>query len=300
MNNSKLSDRPILVLGANGQVGYELLRTLAPLAPVQGVLRERLDLTDADAVRALIRQVRPSAIVNAAAYTAVDKAESEAELAMQVNGVAPGMLAELAAASGTCFVHYSTDYVFDGTASEPYQESSPTSPLGVYGRTKLAGEQAALAGDSAAVVLRTCWVYGTRGKNFLLTMERLAREQRKLRVVDDQRGCPTWARFIAETSAVILARCGLSADALRERRGVYHLAASGDTSWCGFARAIVARMGDCDDVQVDPIPTSAYPTPARRPAYSVLDTRRICATFGVCMPSWTAMLDHAVGERARS
>jgi dTDP-4-dehydrorhamnose reductase len=292
--------RPVLVLGANGQVGHELLRSLAPLAPVHAVRREQLDLTDADGMRALIRQTRPVAIVNAAAYTAVDKAESEADLAMQVNGVAPGILAELAAASGACFVHYSTDYVFDGAASEPYREDSPTSPLGVYGRTKLAGEQAALAANDAAIVLRTCWVYGTRGKNFLLTMERLAREQRKLRVVDDQRGCPTWARFIAETTAAILARCAVSADALRERRGVYHLAAGGDTNWCGFARAIVARMGDCADVEVEAIPTSAYPTPARRPAYSVLDTRLIGETFGVCMQPWTAMLDDAVAERRRS
>lgn len=299
MTSNGLSTRPILVLGANGQVGHELVRCLAPLAPVLGLQREQLDLTDVDRTRALVRDARPVAIVNAAAYTAVDKAEIEAELAMQVNGVAPGILAELAAASGASFLHYSTDYVFDGSATQPYRESSPTAPLGVYGRSKLAGEQAALAAAGATIVLRTSWVYGTRGKNFLLTMERLARAQRALRVVDDQRGSPTWARFIAETSAALLARCGLSTAALRERRGVYHLAASGDTSWCGFARAIVARMGDCDDVEVAAIPTSAYPTPARRPAYSVLDTKLISATFGLHMQAWDAMLDDATAERRR-
>ena len=292
--------RPILVLGATGQVGHELLRTLAPLAPVQGVLRASLDLTKVDSMASLIKATRPLAIVNAAAYTAVDKAESEPELAMQINGIAPGVMAELAAASGACFVHYSTDYVFDGQADSPYSEDTPTSPLGVYGRTKLAGEQAVMAAGDAAIVLRTCWVYGTRGRNFLLTMERLARERRKLRVVDDQLGSPTWSRFIAETTAAILARCALSPAQLRERRGVYHLAATEHTSWCGFARAIVAHLGDCDDVEVEAIATSDYPTPARRPAYSVLDTRRICASFGLHMPSWTAMLADAVAERRPS
>lgn len=229
---------------ANGQVGFELLRALAPLVPVQGVQRAHLDLTDSDAIASLIERTNPMAIVNAAAYTAVDKAEGEAELAMTVNGTAPGLIAEFAAAKGVCFVRYSTDYVFDGAVETYYRETSATAPLRVYGRTKLAGEQAVLAANGAAIVLRTCWVYGTRGKNFLLTMERLAREHRKLRVVDDQRGCPTGARFIAQTSAAILARCGLSADSARERRGVYHLAAAGETSWCGFARAMVARMGD--------------------------------------------------------
>lgn len=290
--------RPILLLGAEGQVGFELRRTLAPLAPLVAAPRRALDITDADALRAAVRALRPAAIVNAAAYTAVDRAEMEPDAAAQVNAEAPGTLAALAAECGACFLHYSTDYVFDGESRQPYRESSPTVPLGVYGRTKLAGEQAALAAGDAVVVLRTCWVYGTRGRNFLLTMERLARERGVLRVVDDQWGAPTWSRFIAEASAAILARCGLVADALRTQRGVYHLAAAGQTTWCGFARAIVAAMPGGDKVTIEGIPTAAYPTPARRPAYSVLDTQLLSDTFGLYMAPWETMLATALSERA--
>ena len=288
--------RPILVLGSTGQIGYELLRALSALGPICGVSRAALDLTDSDAMCTMVRAMNPIAILNAAAYTAVDKAETEPDLAMQINGIAPGVLAELAAASGACFVHYSTDYVFDGRVPLPYQESSIPAPLNVYGRTKLAGERAVLAVDGAGVVLRTCWVYGTRGRNFLLTMQRLARERSKLRVVNDQQGSPTWSRFIAEATAAVLVSCGMSAARLYERRGLYHLAAAGSTSWHGFARVIIDKLANCQAVEVEAISSTEYPTLAQRPAYSVLDTTRICQTFGLHMPEWSTLLSYAMSE----
>ena len=293
--NGSSTSRPVVVIGANGQIGYELVKSLAPLAPVLALNRKMLDITDTDAVRASLTALAPVAIVNAAAYTAVDKAEEEAELAATVNGVAPGILAAMAEETGACFVHYSTDYVFDGNATRPYRESDPASPANVYGHTKLAGERAVMEHDGAAVVLRTCWVYSNRRRNFFLKMRRLARERTLLRVVDDQLGCPTSARFISEATAAILSGCGLSAARLRDRRGIYHLAASGETSWCGFARAIVQGSPGCEAVEIEGIPTSEYPTPAKRPAYTALDTSLLCETFGLCMPDWELLLAQALG-----
>jgi dTDP-4-dehydrorhamnose reductase len=262
-----------------------------------------MDITDTDAVRGTLTALAPTAIVNAAAYTAaytaVDKAEEDAELAARVNGAAPGVLADVAGQTGACFVHYSTDYVFDGSAARPYRESDPVAPINAYGRTKLAGERAVLEYNDAAIILRTCWVYSNRGRNFLLTVRRLARERGALRIVDDQCGCPTSARFIAEATAAILAGCGLSAARLRECSGIYHLAASGETSWCGFARAIIRGSPGCEGVKVEGIPASEYPTPARRPAYSVLDTSLLCETFGLWMPRWELLLAQVL-EDARA
>lgn len=284
--------RRILVTGKNGQVGWELQRTLANLGQVIAVDRQALDLSSPDSIRAVIREIEPDLIVNPAAYTAVDKAESEPELAMAVNGIAPGVMAEEAKKLGAAMVHYSTDYVFDGSKNSPYTEEDKPSPMNVYGRTKLAGEQAVQAAGIPHLILRTSWVYGARGKNFLLTILRLAKERDELKIVSDQIGAPTWSRMIAEASAQIVAQ-GLMDDSLLSRcAGVYNLAAGGETSWFGFTRAILehqARQSSEPAVRqtrVLPIPTSEYPLPAPRPLYSLLSNDKLFDTFGVKLPSW--------------
>ncbi len=292
---------PILLLGKTGQVGAELVRALGPLGPVQALDRAALDLADPDALRRAVRAAQPSLIVNAAAYTAVDQAESEPELAMAVNGTAAGVLAEEAAGRGIALMHYSTDYVFDGAATRPYREDAPTGPINVYGRSKLAGEQAVQAAGAAHLILRSCWIYAKTGRNFLTTIERLAAEREELTVVDDQIGSPTWARAIADATASILRQLGQPGDPgpMAERGGLYHIAAGGQTSWAGFAAAIVehgrarARAGrPAPKVKrVKPIPTADYPTPAARPAYSVLDCTRLRARFGIGLPDWQTQLE---------
>ena len=284
----------ILLTGRDGQVGFELVRALAPLGEVHAVDVGDVDLSDSGAVPDLVREVRPSIVVNPAAYTAVDRAESEADAARAVNAVAPGILAEEAARIGVPIVHYSTDYVFDGAKREPYVEEDAPNPTGVYGRTKLEGEEMVRRSGARHVILRLAWVYGTRGQNFLLTMLRLGRERRALRVVDDQVGAPTWCRMIAEASALVcrdlLAGTGLAS-------GVYHLPAGGSTSWFGFAREIFDLAGDHAPEgrpTVEPIPTAAYPTPARRPAYSVLSGAKIAAASGIALPHWREQLRLAV------
>ena len=286
------ADRPlILVTGRDGQVGYELCRTLAPLGQVVGLTRSQLDLTNPSDLVAQLRQRRPALVVNPAAYTAVDRAEQEESLALAINAQAPGVLAEECGRLGIPLVHYSTDYVFDGSSQTPYREGDPPCPLGAYGRTKLAGEQAVAAGNGQWLVLRTAWVYGRRGRNFLLTMERLAKERDTLRVVDDQRGAPTWSRLIAEATAAILARCRTSQGrfAIADYNGLYHLTASGETSWYGFAQAIF-ELGSSPRPQIIPITTADYPTTAARPSYSVLDNQRLYQTFGLILPDWRESL----------
>lgn len=292
---------PILLLGNTGQVGSELVRALAPLGAVQALDRAALDLADPDAIRQAVRDSDPSLIVNAAAYTAVDQAESEPELAMAVNGIAPGILAEEAAGRGIALVHYSTDYVFDGAADRPYREDDPTGPINAYGRTKLAGEQAVRAGGAAHLILRSSWIYAKTGRNFLTTMQRLAAERDELTVVDDQLGNPTWARAIADATALVLRRLGQPGDAgaMAERGGLYHLAAGGQTSWAGFAAAIIehgharalAGRPAPKAKRVKPIPTTDYPTPAARPAYSVLDCGKLRAQFGIGLLDWHTALE---------
>ena len=274
----------ILVTGAAGQLGHELVRALAPLGEVVGVDRSQLDLADASAIVATVRRVKPALIVNAGAYTAVDLAEQEAALADAVNGVAPGVLADEAKRAGAVLVHYSTDYVFDGSANAPYDEDAPVCPLSSYGRSKLAGERAVAASGAHALVFRTSWVYGRRGRNFLLTMRRLAAERPEIRVVDDQTGTPNWCRELARATARIASR-GLPW--LAERSGLYHMSSTGSTTWYGFARAILA---DVASVRVVPITTAEYPTPARRPAYGVLGTARFERTFGFALPGWRTSL----------
>ena len=273
-----------------GQVGFELVRTLQPLAPVIATTRASLDVTDPRAVRAFIRDKRPRAVINAAGYTAVDDAEANRADAMRVNGDAPGVLAAAAAEANAVFVHYSSDYVYDGTAASPYTEDALTDPVNVYGESKLAGDRAVTASGAAAIILRTCWVYGRRGRNFLRTMQRLGAERPELRVVDDQTGCPTSARYIAQATARILGVTDCDPARVRGVQGVYHLAAGGSTSWCGFARAIMRGTAGLEHVDVAAIPTSAFPTPAKRPAYSVLDTRRIRDAFGIHVPDWQTLL----------
>ena len=281
----------ILLIGKIGQVGWELRRTLAPMARVTCVDFPEIDLTSSDSIRRWVREARPNIVINAAAYTAVDKAESEPDKAMKINGVAPGILAEEAKKLGALLVHYSTDYVFDGAKTEPYAETDAPNPLGAYGRTKLAGDEAVRAIGGAHLIFRLCWVYGARGQNFMLTMMRLAREREKLRVVGDQVGCPTWSRMIAETTTLALTQVVAASDPAAFT-GTYHLASSGVTSWHGFADAIVKLMPaegkKC--TQVEAITTAEYPTPTKRPAYSVLSCSKLERTFGLRLPHWDESL----------
>ena len=277
----------ILLFGKIGQVGWELRRTLAPMSQLICVDYPEVDFTQPDAIRTWIRETAPDIIVNAAAYTAVDKAEAETALALKINGEAPGVMAGEAKKLGALLVHYSTDYVFDGAKTTPYVETDALNPLSAYGRTKLAGDQAIQAAGCAHLIFRLCWVYGARGNNFLLTMQRLAREREKLRVVRDQIGCPTWSRMIAETTALALRQAGTAENA-RAVSGVYHLCASGQTSWHGFARAIVELMPaegkKCREVEA--IASAEYPTPTKRPAYSVMSTAKLERVFGLQPPDW--------------
>jgi dTDP-4-dehydrorhamnose reductase len=274
----------ILLTGATGQVGWELRRTLAPLGEVRAFDRYGLDLADAPPIAAAVRAMQPDLIVNAAAYTAVDKAESERDIAFAVNATAPRVLAEEAKRIGAMLVHYSTDYVFDGEKASPYTEDDPTGPINVYGESKLAGERAIQASGCRHLILRTSWVYGPRGKNFFLTMRRLARERPELRVVDDQTGAPTSALAIAAATPRLLEK---------GTEGLYHMTAAGETTWCGFAREILKRTGLATPVAG--IPTKDYPTPARRPRNSRLDCSRLKSASGVQLAPWEAQLAEVIG-----
>jgi len=304
----------ILLLGANGQVGFELQRTLAPLGELVPATRTgklpggsdclAADLDDAAALARVLEGTQCSIVVNAAAYTAVDRAEDEPQLAQRINADALGEIGAWAARRNALVVHYSTDYVFDGQGARPYREDDATAPLGMYGRSKLAGEQALSASGCDHLILRTAWVYGARGGNFLRTMLRLARERERLTVVDDQRGAPTTSRLIAASTAAVLARWLGSADRQERARynGTYHLAASGETTWCGFARAIVAgaaRAGLLARMpEVAAIRTADFPTKASRPAYSVLDTGKLRERFDLHLPHWQTGLDDTLAEIA--
>ncbi len=287
----------ILILGQQGQVAWELQRTLASLGQITVLGSQSLDLANPDAIRAQVRSIQPNMIVNAAAYTAVDKAESESDLCMSINAIAPGILAELARESQALLVHYSTDYVFDGTKNSPYLETDPTNPLSVYGASKLAGEQAIIQADCAHLIFRTTWVYGDRGKNFLLTILRLAAEKPELKIVADQIGSPTWSRAIAEATAQVIAQCRRDRASIK---GLYNLSAAGTTSWHVFANEIVDRARSINPElelaieQILPIPATDYPTPAQRPANSVLDNSKILADFGVQLPDWTVSLEQCM------
>jgi dTDP-4-dehydrorhamnose reductase len=304
----------LLITGANGQVGWHLQRALAPLGEVLAIDVEQVDLTDLDAITRTVREFAPNIVANAAAYTAVDKAESEPDLARAINVAAPARIAQDCARSGALLIHYSTDYVYDGTKSSAYDESDATGPLSVYGRTKLEGDQAIIASGCAHIILRTTWVYDIRGKNFLRTVLRLAREKEKLRMVGDQVGAPTWARGLAESTTIILAK-------LLERRnvtgawnsGLFHLTAAGRTSWAGFAQAILEDYealldwaadtgefgGPLKAKRVVEITSEQYQTPARRPRNSVLSNAKVLAAFGIVMPDWRSQLRLALQDAIR-
>ncbi len=286
----------LLVLGANGQVGWELQRALAPLGELHAWDRTAGDLSKPDALAAAVQALAPTAIVNAAAYTAVDKAESEPALAHTVNAEAPTRLAQMAAVLGVPFVHYSSDYVFDGSGQQARDEGAPTGPLSVYGRSKLAGEDGIRASGAQHLILRTSWVHAARGGNFAKTMLRLAAERAQLRVVNDQWGAPTSAELLADATAHAL-RSLLVQPSLG---GTYHLCAAGSTNWADYARFVVdteralGRTLTCQ--KVDGIPTSAYPTPAQRPMNSRLDCRRFERAFGLRLPAWEAGVRRMLAE----
>ena len=291
----------LLLLGGNGQVGRELRRSLAPLGELVVATREggagdaAADFDAPESLAALVAGSAPDVVVNAAAYTAVDQAETDREAAFRVNAEAPAALARACAGRGALLVHYSTDYVFDGNATRPYREDDPTAPLGVYGESKLAGEAAIRDSGSRHAILRTAWVYAAHGKNFLLTMLRLGAERDELRVVADQVGAPTPAPWIADATAAIV-RHGVAAS------GTWHLVADGQTSWHGFAEAIFEEAHAARLLErvprVLPITTRDYPTPAARPAYSVLETRRLCEDFGIQPPQWRDGLHAVIAELA--
>jgi len=281
----------ILLIGRHGQVAQELQLSLAGVGELIVLGREQLDLAEPERIRQQVRAHRPDLIINAAAHTAVDQAESEPELAFAINATAPGVLAEEAAALGVPLIHYSTDYVFDGSKAEPYSEADQPNPLGVYGRSKLAGEQVIREVGGAHLILRTSWVYSQHGRNFLLTMQRLLQEREELKVVDDQIGAPTWAGSIASATAQLIERWR---SGQAGPWGVYHLTASGETSWFGFASAIAEQLGRQEKpcARLLPIPSSAYPTPARRPLNSRLSCARLQNDWGVQLPDWhSALLD---------
>jgi dTDP-4-dehydrorhamnose reductase len=277
----------ILLTGARGQLGRELAAVLPAVGDVVACDRSTLDLGDPASIVDAVRRVRPRIIVNAAAYTAVDCAETERDEAFAVNARAPGILAEEAKRLNALLVHYSTDYVFDGERTTPYDESAPTQPVNAYGESKLAGEQAISASGAVAITLRTSWVYGRHGQNFLVTMQNLAARRSPLRVVADQTGVPNWSRAIAQATSRMI---GESGERLAERAGLYHLTAAGSTTWYGFARAILSGR----EVEVTPIESADYPTPARRPAYGVLDATRFARTFGFALPDWQTLLQECL------
>jgi len=276
-------DARILLFGHDGQIGWELRPRLADIGAVHCVSYPDIDFADPPAVRRLVRDVQPALIVNAAAYTAVDRAEDEPLVARAVNAGGPAVLAEEARRLDALLVHYSTDFVFDGAKDSPYNEDDVPDPLSVYGRTKWEGDRAVLGSGCACLVFRVSWIYGLRGANFLLTMRRLAALGKPLRVVDDQVGCPTWCGAVADATSAVLKQVFRRADNGRafDACGLYNMACGGQTSWYGFARAFLPPSA-----VVEPIPSSEYPTPAERPAYSVLDCSRLERTFWVTMPAW--------------
>lgn len=291
----------VLLIGAGGQVGSELARALAPLGDVRALDRAGLDLRDAAAVRATVSAHAPRVIVNAAAYTRVDDAESKPGLADEINARGPELLARAARQAGALLVHYSTDYVFDGRGSRPYRESDPAFPETVYGRSKLRGDEAVLQSGADAYVFRVGWVYGTRGRNFLLTVQRLLAGNDDLRIVADQHGAPTWSRVVAEATAKAVWQWTTARRTGAESAptGVYHMAPPDHTTWYGFAEAISDLTPPASGrkrARIIPIATTDYPTAARRPAWSVLDSTRLRDTFGLALPPWREQLQSCLGR----
>jgi dTDP-4-dehydrorhamnose reductase len=302
------SDLKIVIVGRNGQLAWEANQRFQGLGKIICVGRPEVDLLNIEDVRAEIRRIKPSVLVNAAAYTAVDQAESEPEPAMKINSESPAAMAEEAKRLGALFITYSTDYVFDGKRTSPYNESDPPAPLNVYGASKLSGERAVEASGGSYLIFRTSWVYGARGKNFLKTILKLASERPELKIVDDQVGAPTWSRDLADATRKIIEQLAAQSsparismgEALGDRRGIYHMTAAGGVSWCGFAAAIVAEMknrGISNNVaSIVPISSREYPTPASRPHNSRLCNDKLKNTFGVTLPPWRASLGRVMDD----
>lgn len=306
---------PIFLIGRTGQIGGDLMRLLPEMGTFVAPGRDALDLSNPEQIRRAIVEARPRWIVNAAAYTAVDQAESDVASARAINAVAPGVIAEEAKKVGAWLVHYSTDYVFDGAKESPYGESDATNPLNVYGQTKLEGENAIRQSGALHFILRTSWIYATRGRNFLLTFLRLATQQEELRIVNDQIGAPTWSREVAAATAQImrLAMQNKIDSTLTELSGTYHVTASGETNWADFARAILEKTSALPKNdrwlstvtnkypliarRVSSISTAEFPTAARRPAYSVLSNARLSVGFGISLPDWRTQLNSALAHR---
>ncbi|MFL9925544.1 dTDP-4-dehydrorhamnose reductase [Herbaspirillum lusitanum] len=289
----------ILLTGESGQIGHELASSLRGLGEIVSFSRQQMNLADLDQVRDVIRATRPDLIVNPAAYTAVVKAESETDLAMRINAEAPGVIAEEAQRLGAPMVHYSTDYVFDGTQNQPYEESASTHPINIYGKSKCAGEEAIARHCEAYWILRTSWVYSVGGGNFLKTVIRLAQDQEKFTIVGDQFGAPTWSKTISELTRELLVKrhggdsSGINLDHLRKTSGIYHLTAAGETSWHGYASFIVDQLQALNvpvkiggSAAIAPVPSSTYPVPPHRPPSSRLSGKKLASTFGVTMPQW--------------
>jgi dTDP-4-dehydrorhamnose reductase len=306
-------DLKTVIVGRNGQLAWELKTVFSPSYPVISTGRPELDLSDLDSVRSTVRALRPSVLINAAAYTAVDQAESEPEAANRINADAPAVMAEEAKKLGALFISYSTDYVFNGEKGSPYQETDEPAPLNVYGVSKLAGERAVQVVGGSYLVLRTSWVYAARGKNFLNTILRLAAERPELRIVDDQIGAPTWSRELAIATKQMVLQLAEEAKAsacairevLGERRGIYHATAGGSVSWCGFANAILEErmkqgVDPCTLAKVTPITSNEYPSPARRPHNSRLSNEKLQRVFGIMLPRWRESLCAVLGEIAIS
>ena len=285
----------LVVTGAAGQVGGELLQSLATLGDVFAPTRAEMDLAEPVSMETYLREVKPHWIVNPAAYTAVDKAESEPDLAHAINAVAPGVIGREALSFNAKVIHFSTDYVFNGQGTTPWVETDPTGPLGVYGTTKLAGEQALLATGAEAIVLRTSWIYGATGKNFLRTILDLSKARDELRIVADQHGAPTWGRDLAQLSAHII-----RTNDQKPASGIYHAAGGGETTWAGFADEVIrltqARFPQAKLATITPIPSSEYPTPAARPANSRLNCTKLNQTFGYAMLDWHDSLTRVLAE----
>lgn len=292
----------LLVTGCNGQVGWELSRSLMPLGEVTAVDFPQCDFSKPESLIALLDAVQPDVIVNPAAYTAVDKAETEVELATQVNAIAPGVFAEEAKKRGALLVHYSTDYVFDGTKASPYTEEDVPNPQNVYGRSKLAGEEAIRQSGCDYLIFRTSWVYASRAQNFVKTILRLAKEREELKIVADQIGAPTWARNIGDATAHAIHQASSERSWGDFESGIFNMTSSGSVSWYGFAEAIISNvratsMGDALKIQrILPIPTEAYPTPAQRPLNSCLSNRKFSERFGIALPEWQKALELCLRE----
>ena len=292
----------ILLTGKNGQIGWELNRSLSTLGTVYAMGRDQIDLSQPETLGSIIQEIKPDIIINAAAYTAVDKAESEPELAMTVNGIAPGMIAQEAKKIGAGMIHYSTDYVYDGKAKSPYKEEEPTCPLSVYGKSKLAGDQGVIQAGIPHIILRTGWVYSLRGNNFLLNMQNLAQTRKQIKVVNDQTGGPTWSRAIAEGTARILEQCpprSTKKSEIFSHSGIFNMSCGGETSWFGFANKILELSGLIKDTELISIPTIEYPTPAVRPRNSLLSNKKLIQAFHHELPHWQEALQECLNSAPR-